>query len=146
LIRILFEPGCSSRTSGTRTGSTIATNPLGEREVREIRYPNGRSFRTRYTDDELAQINATMERRRQESTAASVDRAKRYLAAMEEDLGVVERDEERASAAAAVVLVKALANGEQPVTDVGHLERVGAARRAMSKRRPRSSRPMRGSR
>jgi hypothetical protein len=55
-----------------RTGNSgVATNPHGEREVREIRYPNGGSFRTRYTDDELAQINELMARRRQESAAAS---------------------------------------------------------------------------
>jgi hypothetical protein len=55
----------------TTGNSGVPTNPHGERDVREIRYPNGGSFRTRYSDDELAQINAMMARRRQEAAAAS---------------------------------------------------------------------------
>jgi hypothetical protein len=55
-----------------RTGSSgVPSNPHGEREVREIRYPNGGSFKTRYTDDELRQIDELMAKRRAESQAAS---------------------------------------------------------------------------
>jgi hypothetical protein len=160
-------------TSGPPTtgNSGVPTNSFGEREVREIRYPHGGSFKTRYTDDELAQIDAMMAKRRQESAAASlalfppqavvaereraaweavrksipaapegrtalrrahqvrgaaqgeVDRqrevlarAKGHLAAMQGELEQVEREEQRAAAEAAKVVVLALAR-EQPVAD-----------------------------
>jgi hypothetical protein len=155
----------------TTGNSGVPTNPHGEREVRVIPYRRGGDFRTRYTDAELAQIDAMMAKRREEAAAASaalfppphvvarreeeawrtvrksipaapegraalrlahqargaaqgevdrqrevLERARQHLAAMQDELEQAEREEERASAEAAKVVVLALAR-EQPVAD-----------------------------
>jgi hypothetical protein len=60
-------------TSGPPTtgNSGVPTNPLTQRESRVIPLPGGGSFTTKYSDSELAQIDAAMAQRRAESQAAS---------------------------------------------------------------------------